>query len=130
MISDLQTELDSLTELNSEYLFDYLLEQGQSMSSLPVKFKTYENEVQGCQSRVWMVAEQTGNVWNFAIDSDAFIVKGIARLITLACNGSTKEEILDLKFQNFHSIAKFLTTQRQQGLQAMINRVHSIVKNS
>ena len=127
MISDLQTELDSLTELNSEYLFDYLLEQGQSMPALPIELKTYKNEVQGCQSRVWMVAEQTGNVWNFAIDSDAFIVKGIARLVSLACNGCTTEQIKELKFQNFHSIAKFLTTQRQQGLQAMINRVHSLV---
>ena len=128
MISDLEIELDSLTELNSEYLFEYLLEQGQSMPSLPIDLKTYKNEVQGCQSRVWLVAEQTGDTWNFAIDSDAFIVKGIARLITLACNGCTREQILDLKFQNFHSIAKFLTTQRQQGLQAMINRVHSTVK--
>lgn len=128
MISDLELELENLTELNSEYLFDYLLEQGQSMPSLPIEFKTYKNEVQGCQSRVWLVAEQTGNTWNFAIDSDAFIVKGIARLITLACNGCTTEQILELKFQNFHNIAKFLTTQRQQGLQAIINRVHSIVK--
>lgn len=128
MISDLDLELEGLTELNSEYLFDYLLEQGQSMPSLPIEFKTYKNEVQGCQSRVWLVAEQTGDTWNFAIDSDAFIVKGIARLITLACNGSTTEQILELKFQNFHSIAKFLTTQRQQGLQAIINRVHSLVK--
>jgi len=45
MISDLQTELDSLTELNSEYLFDYLLEQGQTMPSLPIELKTYKNEV-------------------------------------------------------------------------------------
>jgi len=128
VISDLQTELDSLTELTSEYLFDYLLEQGQSVQPLPIDFKTYKNEVQGCQSRVWMVAEQTGDVWNFAIDSDAFMVRGIGKLLTMACNGSTTEQILELKFANFHSIAKFLTTQRQQGLQAMINRVHSMVK--
>lgn len=97
------------------------------MPSIPEEFKNYKNEVQGCQSRVWMLAEENNGIWNFAIDSDAYIVKGISKLISLACNGATTEEVLSIKFSDFHTIARFLTTQRQQGLQAMINRVHSLV---
>lgn len=127
MIKELQTELESISLLQGEYIFDYLLEQGQQMPSIPEEFKTYKNEVQGCQSRVWMLAEENNGIWNFAIDSDAYIVKGISKLISLACNGSTAEEVQSIKFSHFHIISKFLTTQRQQGLQAMINRVHSLV---
>jgi cysteine desulfuration protein SufE len=127
VLKELETELQTISLLSGEYLFDYLLEQGQTLPSLPDELKIYSNEVQGCQSRVWMVAEDTNGIWNFAIDSDAYIVKGISKLISLACNGATTEEVLSIKFSDFHSIAKFLTTQRQQGLQAMINRVHSLV---
>jgi len=128
MKANLTDELESLASLENEYIFDYLLEEGRSVSEFPDDFRTYHSEIQGCQSRVWLIAEQTGNVWNFAIDSDAYIVKGIGKLVTTAFNGSTREECLDIKFVDFGLISRFLTGQRQRGLQAIINTIHKKVR--
>ena len=65
MKADLIQELESLATLENEYIFDYLLDEGKSVTELPDEYRTYHNEIQGCQSRVWIVSEQTGNVWNF-----------------------------------------------------------------
>jgi cysteine desulfuration protein SufE len=128
MKDNLKAELDSLASLENEYLFDYLLDEGKMVPDMPDEFKSYHNEIQGCQSRVWLIAEQTGTVWNFAIDSDAFIVKGIGKLVTTAFNGSTSEECLDIKFADFGLISRFLTGQRQRGLQSIINAIHKQVR--
>ena len=128
MKANLTQELESLATLENEYIFDYLLDEGRTVSEMPDDFKTYHNEIQGCQSRVWIIAEQTGNVWNFAIDSDAFIVKGLGKLVTTAFNGSSSSECLDIKFADFGLISRFLTGQRQRGLQAIINNIHKTVR--
>lgn len=128
MKANLTQELESLATLENEYIFDYLLDEGRTVSEMPDDFKTYHNEIQGCQSRVWIIAEQTGNVWNFAIDSDAFIVKGLGKLVTTAFNGSSSSECLDIKFSDFGLISRFLTGQRQRGLQAIINNIHKTVR--
>jgi len=128
MKDNLKAELDSLASLENEYLFDYLLDEGKQVPDMPDEFKSYHNEIQGCQSRVWLIAEKTGSVWNFAIDSDAFIVKGIGKLVTTAFNGSTSQECLDIKFADFGLISRFLTGQRQRGLQSIINAIHKQVR--
>ena len=128
MKNNLVQELESLTSLENEYIFDYLLDEGKSVPDMPDEFKSYHNEIQGGQSRVWLIAEQTGDLYNFAIDSDAFIVKGIGKLVTTAFNGSTKEECLDIKFADFGLISRFLTGQRQRGLQSIINAIHKRVR--
>jgi len=128
MKTNLTEELESLATLENEYIFDYLLDEGKSVSEFPEDFRTYHNEIQGCQSRVWLIAEKTGSVWNFAIDSDAFIVKGLGKLVTTAFNGSTATECLDIKFVDFGLISRFLTGQRQRGLQAIINTIHKKVR--
>ena len=128
MKADLIQELESLETLENEYIFDYLLDEGKSVTELPDEYRTYHNEIQGCQSRVWIVSEQTGNVWNFAIDSDAFIVRGLAKLVTTGFNGCSAQECLDIKFIDFGLISKFLTGQRQRGLQAIINNIHKQVR--
>jgi cysteine desulfuration protein SufE len=130
VLKDLETELESLVNLNSEYLFEYLLDMGKAVPELPAQLQVYRNEVQGCQSRVWIIGEQNGNNWNFVADSDSYLVKGITKLVCMAVNGSNTQEVLQIKFENFKQISSFLTSQRQKGLQAVINAVHTIVKKS
>lgn len=130
MKSDLLNELDALTDIDQEYLFEYLLEEGRLVDEFPMQLRTPENEIYGCQSRVWLLGEQTtgDGRWNFAIDSDAYIVKGIGKLLCTTYNGCTSEEALDIKFIDFKPITSLLTTQRQKGLQSVINNIHALVK--
>ena len=130
MNSDLLNELQALTDIDQEYLFEYLLDEGRLVDNFPDALRTPENEIYGCQSRVWLLGEQTtgDGRWNFAIDSDAYIVKGIGKLLCTTYNGCTSEEALDIKFIDFKPITSLLTTQRQKGLQSVINNIHALVK--
>ena len=130
MKSDLLNELQALTDIDQEYLFEYLLDEGRLVDNFPDALRTPENEICGCQSRVWLLGEQTtgDGRWNFAIDSDAYIVKGIGKLLCTTYNGCTSEEALDIKFIDFKPITSLLTTQRQKGLQSVINNIHALVK--
>lgn len=130
MKSDLLNELQALTDIDQEYLFEYLLDEGRLVDNFPDALRSPENEIYGCQSRVWLLGEQTtgDGRWNFAIDSDAYIVKGIGKLLCTTYNGCTSEEALDIKFIDFKPITSLLTTQRQKGLQSVINNIHALVK--
>ena len=130
MKSDLLNELQALTDIDQEYLFEYLLDEGRLVDNFPDALRTPENEIYGCQSRVWLLGEQTtgDGRWNFAIDSDAYIVKGIGKLLCTTYNGCTSEEALDIKFIDFKPITSLLTSQRQKGLQSVINNIHALVK--
>ena len=130
MKSDLLNELQALTDIDQEYLFEYLLDEGRLVDNFPDALRTPENEIYGCQSRVWLLGEQTtgDGRWNFAIDSDAYIVKGIGKLLCTTYNGCTSEEALDIKFIDFKPITSLLTSQRQKGLQSVINNIHSLVR--
>ena len=130
MKSDLLNELQTLTDIDQEYLFEYLLDEGRLVDNFPDALRTPENEIYGCQSRVWLLGEQTtgDGRWNFAIDSDAYIVKGIGKLLCTTYNGCTSEEALDIKFIDFKPITSLLTTQRQKGLQSVKNNIHALVK--
>jgi len=130
MKSDLLNELQTLTDIDQEYLFEYLLDEGRLVDNFPDALRSPENEIYGCQSRVWLLGEQTtgDGRWNFAIDSDAYIVKGIGKLLCTTYNGCTSEEALDIKFIDFKPITSLLTTQRQKGLQSVINNIHALVK--
>tara|TARA_B100000886_G_C20304306_1_gene441068 strand:- start:111 stop:506 length:396 start_codon:yes stop_codon:yes gene_type:complete len=127
MKSDLTTILESFVDLDQEYLFEYLLDEGKTVKDFPIELRTPDNEISGCQSRVWVLGEQVNGQWNFAIDSDAYIVKGIGKLLCTTFNGCKTQDVLDIKFHDFKPIAGLLTTQRQRGIQSVINSIHYLV---
>ena len=127
MKSDLITILESFLHLDQEYLFEYLLDEGKSIKDFPMELRTPDNEISGCQSRVWVLGENVNGQWNFAIDSDAYIVKGIGKLLCTTFNGCKTQDVLDIKFHDFKPIAGLLTTQRQRGIQSVINSIHRLV---
>lgn len=61
--------------------YEYIIELGKSLPLIDEKFKTEENIIKGCQSKVWVHAEeQEGNVV-FTADSDAILTKGIIAVL-------------------------------------------------
>lgn len=104
---------------DSELFYDYIIELGQDLDDLS-EIRTPENFVDGCQSAVWVALVNN----KFVVDSDAFIVKGVAKIISEEAN--SMKNPADLSLNTFSSITKFLTTQRQRGMQAIINKIREI----
>ena len=105
--------------------YAYIIELGNAIEPLEEKHKTPDNIIDGCQSRVWRVAEEDGENINFRADSDAIIVKGLISLLIRVLSGNTPQEILDadLYFMREIGLQEHLSPTRSNGLLAMIKQM-------
>lgn len=126
-IDEIQAEIIEDFSLLPEWdeRYAYLIELGQKMMPLPGEYRTEENIVRGCQSTVWLYREcQDGKVLLQA-DSDSLIVKGLAALLIQVYSGQPPADILkaDLTFFEGTGLSKHLSSQRANGLMAMIDQI-------
>jgi cysteine desulfuration protein SufE len=107
--------------------YAYLIELGQKMDPLPEEYRTEENIVRGCQSTVWLHLECQGDTVYFKADSDSLIVKGLAALLTQVFSDQPAAEVLkaDLSFFEETGLNKHLSSQRTNGLMAMIEEIRA-----
>ena len=86
-------EFEGLTDWMDRYA--YIIELGGQLPAIPESYKTPENLIEGCQSRVWIHAELNGDgEVVFEADSDAMIVKGIVALLLRVLSQQKPEDIL------------------------------------
>ena len=57
--------------------YQLLIDLGNEQEPLDEKYKTEQNLIEGCQSRVWLQAEEVDGKLIFQTESDALIVKSI-----------------------------------------------------
>ncbi len=103
-----------------------LIDLGNSLSPLDEKYKTENNLIEGCQSRVWLQADYKDGKIIFQGDSDAVIVKGIVSLLISVLSDHTPQEILDadLYFIERIGLKEHLSPTRSNGLVAMVKQMH------
>jgi cysteine desulfuration protein SufE len=116
-------EFSDFTDWMDKY--QLLIDLGNEQQPLPEKYKTEQNLIDGCQSRVWLQADYDGNVITFTAESDALIVKGIITLLIRVLSGHTPDEILDadLYFIDKIGLKEHLSPTRSNGLLAMIKQI-------
>lgn len=105
--------------------YQLLIDLGSEQQPLDEKYKTEQNLIDGCQSRVWLQADiQDGKVV-FQAESDALIVKGIVALLIRVLSGHTPDEILeaDLYFIEQIGLREHLSPTRSNGLLAMLKQM-------
>lgn len=105
--------------------YGLIIEMGNSLPEMPEVFKTPQNIIEGCQSRVWITAElQEGRV-QFRGESDAIIVKGIVSLLLRVLNNQTPQAILDsdLYFIKEIGLSDHLSPTRSNGLVSMLRQM-------
>lgn len=105
--------------------YQLLIDMGSGQEPLPEEYKTEQNLIDGCQSRVWLQADyQEGRVV-FRAESDALIVKGIVDLLVRVLSGHTPQEILDadLYFIDRIGLKEHLSPTRSNGLAAMLKQM-------
>lgn len=105
--------------------YQMLIDLGNEQDPLDNRYKTEQNLIDGCQSRVWLQADYVDGVINFTAESDALIVKGIIALLIRALSGHTPKEILDaeLYFIDEIGLKEHLSPTRSNGLLAMIKQM-------
>ena len=106
--------------------YQLLIDLGSSMPPLPEQYKTEQNLIDGCQSRVWLQAALTpeGRI-HFQAESDALIVKGIVSLLIRVLDDQTPQDILDtdLYFIERIGLREHLSPTRSNGLVAMVKQM-------
>lgn len=126
-INDIQNEIiDEFSGLEDWMdRYAYIIELGNAVEPLEEKYKTPENLIEGCQSRVWIVADMVDGKVNFRADSDAIIVKGIISLLLRVLSDQTPQDILDsdLYFIKDVGLQEHLSPTRSNGLVAMVKQM-------
>ncbi len=105
--------------------YQLLIDLGGDLEALDAKYKTDDNLIDGCQSRVWVQCDYENGLVNLRADSDALIVKGIVALLIRVLSGHTPQEILDadLYFIDRIGLREHLSPTRSNGLLAMIKQI-------
>ncbi len=107
--------------------YQMLIDLGNSLEPLAEQYKTPQNLIEGCQSRVWIQADydESTRLIHFTGDSDAVIVKGLVSLIIQVLGDHTPEEILDadLYFIERIGLREHLSPTRSNGLLSMIKQM-------
>lgn len=105
--------------------YQLLIDLGSEQEPLPAEYKTDNNLIEGCQSRVWLQADYVDGKVLFRAESDALIVKGIVSLLIKVYSGHTPDEILDNEpyFVEAIGLKEHLSPTRSNGLLAMIKQM-------
>lgn len=105
--------------------YEYIIELGKSLPLIDEQYKTEDNLIKGCQSKVWVHAEeQDGNVV-FTADSDAILTKGIIAILVRAFSNQSPKAILDADtdFIDEIGLKEHLSPTRANGLVSMIKQI-------
>ena len=105
--------------------YQLLIDIGSEQPPLDEQYKTEQNLIDGCQSRVWLQADFIAGMVHFRAESDALIVKGIVALLVRVLSGHTPQEILDadLYFIDRIGLREHLSPTRSNGLGAMLKQM-------
>ena len=105
--------------------YQLLIDLGNEQEPLPEEYKTDNNLIEGCQSRVWLQTDFADGKIIFRAESDALIVKGIVALLIKVYSGHTPDEILASEpyFVEAIGLKEHLSPTRSNGLVAMIKQM-------
>lgn len=127
-IKDIQDEIVSEFEIlgdDKESTIFYIMELGGNLEPFPENERIEENIIKGCQSKVWLVADEVDGKVNYQADSNTDITKGLISLLIRVLNNRRPEEILsaDLNFIERIGMGSIIGSQRSNGLSAMIKQM-------
>jgi cysteine desulfuration protein SufE len=127
-IKDIQDEIVSEFEIlgdDKESTIFYIMELGASLGTFPEVERVEENIIKGCQSKVWLIADELDGKINYQADSNTDITKGLISLLLRVLNNRKPEEILnaELDFVNRIGMGSIIGSQRSNGFASMIKQI-------
>jgi len=105
--------------------YQMIIDLGNELPPMDAAFKTQDNLIDGCQSRVWLHATLKDGLLYFEADSDAIITKGLIGLLIRVLSGHTPREILDcdVHFIDAIGLTQHLSPTRSNGLLSMLKQI-------
>ncbi|EKT3956767.1 SufE family protein [Flavobacterium psychrophilum] len=105
--------------------YEYIIDLGKNLPLISEEFKTEENIIKGCQSKVWLQGEQHDDKIVFTADSDAILTKGIIAILIRTFSNQKAVAILeaDMSFIDEIGLKEHLSPTRANGLVSMIKQI-------
>lgn len=126
-INEIQDEIIEEFNAFDDWMDKYslIIDMGNNLTPLDEQYKTNQNLIEGCQSRVWITAQMKDGKVHFEGESDAIIVKGIVSLLFRVLNNQTPSDILnnELYFIKEIGLQEHLSPTRSNGLVSMLKQM-------
>ena len=126
-IKEIQNEIIEEFSMFDDWMqrYEYIIELGKSLPLIKEEYKTDENLIKGCQSKVWLQGEQKDDKIVFTADSDAILTKGIIAILIRAFSNQKPEDIInaDTQFIDEIGLKEHLSATRANGLVSMIKNI-------
>ena len=105
--------------------YEYIIELGKSLPLIEEQYKTEDNIIKGCQSKVWVHGQQKDDKIVFAADSDAILTKGIIAILIRTFSNQKASDILEANtnFIDAIGLKEHLSPTRANGLVSMIKQI-------
>ncbi|MBL0736083.1 SufE family protein [Flavobacterium sp. GN10] len=126
-IKEIQDEIIDEFSMFDDWMqrYEYIIELGKSLPLIKEEYKTDDNLIKGCQSKVWLQGEEQGDKIVFTADSDAILTKGIIAILIRAFSNQKAKDILeaDTDFIDEIGLKEHLSATRANGLVSMIKNI-------
>lgn len=126
-IEEIQKELIEEFDMFDDWMqkYEYMIELGKSLPLIEGTYKTEENLIKGCQSKVWLHSELVNDKILFTADSDAIITKGIIAILIRVFSNQKPADIVNANtdFINEIGLTDHLSPTRANGLVSMIKQM-------
>ena len=126
-IQEIQDEIVDEFSMFDDWMqrYEYIIDLGKSLPLIDEQFKTEDNIIKGCQSKVWVHAEQNGEKVVFTADSDAILTKGIIAILIRAFSNQKATDILEANtdFIDKIGLKEHLSPTRANGLVSMVKKI-------
>ena len=126
-IKEIQNEIVDEFSMFDDWMqrYEYIIDLGKSLPLIDEQYKTEDNIIKGCQSKVWVHAEQKDSKIIFTADSDAILTKGIIGILIRAFSNQKASDILEANtdFIDEIGLKEHLSPTRANGLVSMIKQI-------
>lgn len=126
-IKEIQDEIVNEFSLFDDWMdrYEYIIELGKGLPLIEEQYKTEDNIIKGCQSKVWVLGEQKADKIFFTADSDAILTKGIIAILIRTFSNQKASDILDANtdFIDKIGLKEHLSPTRANGLVSMIKQI-------
>jgi cysteine desulfuration protein SufE len=126
-IKEIQDEIIDEFAMFDDWMqrYEYIIELGKNLPLIEEEFKTEDNIIKGCQSKVWLKGEQNDDKVTFTADSDAILTKGIIAILIRVFSNQKASDILnaDMDFIDEIGLKEHLSPTRANGLVSMIKNI-------
>ena len=126
-IKEIQDEIVDEFSMFDDWMerYEYIIELGKTLPLIDEQYKTEDNIIKGCQSKVWVHGEQQGDRIVFTADSDAILTKGIIAILIRTFSNQKADAILEANtdFIDAIGLKEHLSPTRANGLVSMIKKI-------